>query len=205
MTNNILGERIRDMRESKRLSQLQLADQLDISRLSIGNYEKGDRTPDSLLLKQMAILFSCSTDYLLGLSDTKRPENTILMESFGLSDESILAMQKMFEAKEVFPNIGGELMPFFNELIVKKDFICFIKHLQICGKYFNHISHPNNDCNLVIDYPAYLGGVKSILTEDLLVNIEKIRMHDYVDSLLTSMWGSYIGDPPEDLMYESLP
>lgn len=73
MIENLLGEKIRMLREEAPMTQAVLANELGLSRLSIGNYEKGDRTPDIATIIKMATLFHCSTDYLLELSEAKNP------------------------------------------------------------------------------------------------------------------------------------
>lgn len=69
-----LGERLRIEREKKGLSQEELGNMINAAKSTISQYELGKRKPDTDILKQFAILFNCTTDYLLGLSDLPRPE-----------------------------------------------------------------------------------------------------------------------------------
>lgn len=64
----LLSKRLKELREHRKLTQLQLAEHLDIGRASIGNYENEDRIPDADVLIKFADFFGVTTDYLLGRS-----------------------------------------------------------------------------------------------------------------------------------------
>lgn len=78
MINNILGKRILSLRESKKISQLELAKLLNISNTTLSQYESGKRIPNDEIKKNIAIYFNVSIDYLLGLTDIKEPINEII-------------------------------------------------------------------------------------------------------------------------------
>lgn len=63
---NGLPERLRDLREKFTYSQKDVANLLDVSPSLISGYETGERTPSVEVLLQLANLYKCSTDYLLG-------------------------------------------------------------------------------------------------------------------------------------------
>ncbi len=65
--------RIRDLREDQDWTQQQVAEMLYVARSSYGAYETGvsEFTPD--LLCRLAELYGTSVDYLLGLTDERRP------------------------------------------------------------------------------------------------------------------------------------
>ncbi|AFM41950.1 putative transcriptional regulator [Desulfosporosinus acidiphilus SJ4] len=67
----MLNKRLKELREEKLLTQAELAEKLNISRGSVGNYEKDERMPDGEVLVKFADFFGVSTDYLLGRSDFK--------------------------------------------------------------------------------------------------------------------------------------
>lgn len=76
------GNRLRALRVASGVSQGTLAEALGISRLSIGNYERGRREPESKTVVRAAKLFNTTTDYLLGLTDIPtKPTNTELTMS----------------------------------------------------------------------------------------------------------------------------
>lgn len=80
-----LKDRLKELRQEKRLIQDELAKKLNISRNTITRYENGTRQPNINTVKKIAELFDVSTDYLLGISDRRYNfENVSLIE---LSDE----------------------------------------------------------------------------------------------------------------------
>jgi len=67
----MLNKRLKELREEKGLTQAELAENLEISRGSVGNYEKKERVPDGDVLIKFADFFGVTTDYLLGRSEFK--------------------------------------------------------------------------------------------------------------------------------------
>ena len=64
----IISKRIKEERKTIGLNQSQLADKLGKSTANISGYETGDRLPPIEVLHQLADIFDCSADYLLGRS-----------------------------------------------------------------------------------------------------------------------------------------
>lgn len=64
---NLLGEKIRQLREERGLSQEELAEQLDISRQTVSNWENDRATPDAYKLGQLCKALQVSADELLGI------------------------------------------------------------------------------------------------------------------------------------------
>ncbi len=67
----MLNERIRELRNSRGISQIQLASKLGVTKQSISNWENDNILPSIEMLVKIANFFEVSTDYLLGL-DNKR-------------------------------------------------------------------------------------------------------------------------------------
>lgn len=63
---NNMGYRLKLLRESRNLTQAQLAQQLDVSASAIGMYEQGRRTPDRNMLLKYSRFFNVTTDYIIG-------------------------------------------------------------------------------------------------------------------------------------------
>ncbi len=72
MTN--LGERIKELRTERKLTQTDIGDLLGVAKTSVSGYEKNVRDPDSHAIIKLASFFNVSTDYLLGVSDYKNKE-----------------------------------------------------------------------------------------------------------------------------------
>lgn len=62
-------ERIKELRISKNLSQMQLAQKLNISQSAIAKWELGKTEPTASALIIMSKFFNETTDYILGLED----------------------------------------------------------------------------------------------------------------------------------------
>ena len=65
--------RLRDLREDADLTQKQVGQLLHISQQVYANYELGQRDIPTAILVDLAQLYHCSVDYLLGLTDVKKP------------------------------------------------------------------------------------------------------------------------------------
>ena len=66
-----LGARLKELRESKSLSQTQVAKRLSLSRASISGYENNLAVPSVEVLCKLALLLGATSDYLLGLDNRK--------------------------------------------------------------------------------------------------------------------------------------
>lgn len=71
---NKLGERLRELRTYRGLSQWQVSEILGTSKSSIAMYERGEREPGVQMLMSMAQFYRVSIDYLVGMTD-KKEEN----------------------------------------------------------------------------------------------------------------------------------
>lgn len=66
--NTSVGERIKNIRLEKNLKQSELADLAGISRVSIGNYERGSRNPNIIILNKIANALNVTIGELTGLT-----------------------------------------------------------------------------------------------------------------------------------------
>lgn len=73
---NTFRARLRLLRDMRRLTQREVAEQLGIAPSTLGMYEAGKREPDNDLLVAIAAIYETSTDYLLGLTDNPAPAST---------------------------------------------------------------------------------------------------------------------------------
>lgn len=66
----MLNQRIHDLRVALGYSQVTLAKKLGVSKQAVSNWENDNIQPSIEMLLRLANLFSVSTDYLLGRSNT---------------------------------------------------------------------------------------------------------------------------------------
>lgn len=98
------GERLRLLRKERNLTQTELGNKINVTKVSISGYESGNRTPDTDTLQRLADFFEVSTDYLLGRTD--RP--------------ALTPEEKEEAAFQAFANTP-ELQEFYKELPVSNE------------------------------------------------------------------------------------
>lgn len=67
----MLQERLKQLREERNLSKIEIAKCLNISQSTYGKYELGKRKPDIDTLERLAVFFNVSIDYLLGKTNIR--------------------------------------------------------------------------------------------------------------------------------------
>ena len=68
----MLGARIKELRKEFGLSQVALADRMEVTKQTISNWENENIQPSIDMLVGLANIFNVTTDYLLGLDDVPR-------------------------------------------------------------------------------------------------------------------------------------
>lgn len=65
--------RIKELRNQRKISQLKLAKELNVHQTAVSQWEQNRTSPDSQLLPDIASYFGVSVDYLLGIDDDNKP------------------------------------------------------------------------------------------------------------------------------------
>lgn len=110
------AERLVSLRQAKGLTQVELAELLNISRGALSLYELGRREPDFETASKIADFFGVSVDYLLGRTDDPRTLDQITAEAEKKIDEAL-------EGDE-------ELMAFWQELKKRDDLQLLFKQVR---------------------------------------------------------------------------
>lgn len=76
----MFGDKIKTLRQSYNLNQVQLAKQLKVSKQTVSNWENNNILPSIEMLVNISRFFSVSTDYLLELDHRRYLEVTDLTE-----------------------------------------------------------------------------------------------------------------------------
>lgn len=69
----MLDERLEILFQETGKQQADLANYLKVAKATVSQWKTGKRQPDLVTLKKIAEFFDCTTDYLLGLTDHKKP------------------------------------------------------------------------------------------------------------------------------------
>lgn len=94
------GQRLKKLREEKDISREELAQRLGISYWTLSKYETDSRSPDHETIVTIAEHLNVTTDYLLGRTNQRNPQNQnpalnnpALKEIESLSDESLKELE----------------------------------------------------------------------------------------------------------------
>lgn len=92
----MFASRIKYLRLSKALNQVQLAESLGVKKQSISNWENDNIMPSVEMLIRIADFFNVSTDYLLG-REIPQPENLQMLDITGLSPQQAEHIQFLID------------------------------------------------------------------------------------------------------------
>jgi transcriptional regulator with XRE-family HTH domain len=93
------GKRLKELRESRKVTQQQLADVLKVNRSTIAGYETKDKSPDYDRLKLIAQFFDVTIDYLLGM-EPKEITNDITLATHRTNFDDDLPEEARNELEE---------------------------------------------------------------------------------------------------------
>lgn len=86
-----VSQKIRDLRMSKGITQVQLAEMLGVSKSVVSSYENSVHQPPYNILVRLANIFGVSCDYLLGVNQ----QDTVSVK--GLTEAQIRAIEIMID------------------------------------------------------------------------------------------------------------
>ncbi|MBQ7972506.1 MAG: helix-turn-helix transcriptional regulator [Lachnospiraceae bacterium] len=86
--------KLKELRTLSNLSQKDVAHKLNVSPSIISGYETGERTPSLENLLALSYLYKCTTDYLLGKTNST-PK--ITLDTDNLTTEQIHALQSLIK------------------------------------------------------------------------------------------------------------
>lgn len=87
----MFGNRVKSLRQSLGLNQIEFGKTLNVTKQSVSNWENGNIQPSIDMLIKIAQTYSVSTDYLLGLDDCRTLDVT------GLSERQISYIQNLVD------------------------------------------------------------------------------------------------------------
>ena len=99
------GNNLKKIRQNNKMTQEELAKKVNTSRSNIANYENDKNMPSIEILNKLSEILNCSTDYLLGNSGIRNPEeikniphaNSGGLDTTGLDEEDLKELQKQVD------------------------------------------------------------------------------------------------------------
>lgn len=82
----MIADKIRELRETSRLTQPELAKLLGVTRSSVNAWEMGTNVPTTQYLSDLAGCFGVSTDYLLGIE----AKEALVMDNFTQEQRKVI-------------------------------------------------------------------------------------------------------------------
>lgn len=119
---NVLGSRLKFLRDRDGLTQRELAAKLHIGNSTLSQYENGDRVPSVDMQRKFAQHFGVSVDFLIGLTDDQTPAqerssdelppaNPQYLEALsyleGLSDDAMASALRCLQAIKTLDEVKG--------------------------------------------------------------------------------------------------
>lgn len=87
--------RIRELREEKKITQIRLSIELEVSQETVSAYEVGKYQPSIKTLIKMREIFGTSIDYILGLTDERT--EPIYMGKLGNDEVVVIQMYRKMD------------------------------------------------------------------------------------------------------------
>lgn len=87
----MVADKIKYLREEKKITQAELAKALGITRSSVNAWEMGISVPSTQYIVELANIFKVSTDFLLGI------DNGATISTYGLTDGDIKMVYGIIE------------------------------------------------------------------------------------------------------------
>lgn len=125
----LLGQKLRELRENKKYSLRELAKKINIPYQTLSKYENGNSVPPSDVLALFATFYDVSTDYLLGITTHKTADPKIreVAEYLGLEDstvELLLAYRELYDEISISKTSVLEIMLKDHDFLIVIDRCC---------------------------------------------------------------------------------
>lgn len=101
---NILGQRLKNLRNERKMTQSELGKLINVTKVSICCYEKGVRLPSLETLNDLSEVFKVSIDYLLGGDYYVVADNDIEYD-IRISKEEILFIKELRKYTDLHKSI----------------------------------------------------------------------------------------------------
>lgn len=126
----IFSERLLHLRKESGLNQKEFAAQLGVEPSKYNKWENGVNCPNYETICTLADYFHTSTDYLLGHTNARYPENEGTVSALGLSDAAITQIKNFQKQGIENKRDNRSFLDIFNTLFERKKADCFYNVLK---------------------------------------------------------------------------
>ena len=155
------GDNLKQIRKSKKMSQEQLAEKVNVTRQSVSKWENGESYPEMNNILELCKIFNCKLNYLIhtDMSDITSLDYEIIMKAVKFKEKKQKEMKSLSNVIELIGKIGS---------IVLKVAIPFIILVMILIPYIvNNVEIKDNEIIFKTD------NIK-------IVDQNKIEIHDII-------------------------
>lgn len=137
------SSRIKELRESLKLSQSEFAKSVGTTQTTLSSYETTNKTPSLDILKSIAITYNVSLDWLCGLSEKKDLSNTpktytdiinILISLKNAPQTNIKFDTKLYDAHSFPPSLYTDVIIEINDKNLVEFYEEWNDILSVCKK-----------------------------------------------------------------------
>lgn len=115
------GDRLKELRKSKKISQLKLAEVLGVDRTMIGKYELKNHQPSNEILEKMAVFLEVSPAYLMGYDEFINNPNS---EKYSTVEKNIIDKFRKLDndaKKRILRDLDNEILDMLEKTKTKSD------------------------------------------------------------------------------------
>ena len=155
------GENLREIRKSKKMSQEQLAEKVNVTRQSVSKWETGESYPEMNNILELCKIFNCKLNDLVhkDMRDISSLDKEIIMNVVKLNDEKQKQVKALSNLISMIGNIGA---------IVLKVAIPFIILAMLLVPYvIDNVEVKNNEITFKTDNIE-------------IIDDNKIKIHDII-------------------------
>lgn len=147
---HIIGNKIKELRKIKNITQADLASALDVSIDTIKNWEQGYNYPTIDKLYNLANFFNCNYDFLFG--NQQQPVKNIedISKHTGISYNSVQKLIQLQKSENPIVEIISQIIS-DDELLTQLTKCCFSDYGYISTTMTIHDPFRNHECNLILN------------------------------------------------------
>lgn len=101
--NDPFPTRFRNLCDERAKTRVELAEEFNVTRQTITNWQNGFTVPDAKNLRDIARYFGVTTDYILGLTEIKTLNNLDVREisdCTGLTEKAVQALKRLHNSND---------------------------------------------------------------------------------------------------------